>query len=211
MILDYSRSAARRQGPARWVRALWSHRSRVELAQVATCKQGVWVVAGISVLAGILSTTHACLRSFVSHVAERHRSMEVLRHEMGEHWPAALAGAVVFTPVCFCVLTAFLAVLSRVMRRGQSWTRAFGALAIGCMPLVWFFVLLQLEGVAPMVSKSEGWYDIWNPVTNYVRFGVLMIGIMLLGAWAVDAGRMYRHVRDREGTNGSQGAVDGSL
>ncbi len=65
-------------------------------------------------------------------------------------------------------------------------------LSVGCVPLLWFFVLLQLEGVSPFVGLGGVWYGMWNPVTNVVRFVMLMVGIVLLGVWIVDAGRMYR-------------------
>ncbi|MCY2954039.1 MAG: hypothetical protein NTU53_19025 [Planctomycetota bacterium] len=51
----------------------------------------------------------------------------------------------------------------------------------------------------PIVGRAGVWYGMWNPVTNYVRFAVLMIGIVLLGVWMVDVGRMYYSMRDRMG------------
>ncbi|MCY2951385.1 MAG: hypothetical protein NTU53_05335 [Planctomycetota bacterium] len=203
VILDYSRSGVRRRELARWVRTFWSHRARLELAQTASFKQALGVLAGISALAGVLSTTHVCVRSFITHAMGASSAMAVLRQEVAEYWPLAVGGALAFVPICFGVLVGVLAVLSqvwaRLMRRREPWSATFAVLSVGCVPLLWFFVLLQLEGVSPIVGRAGVWYGMWNPVTNYVRFAVMMIGIVLLGVWIVDAGRMYFSMRDRMG------------
>jgi len=201
VVLDYSRSALRRHGVARWVRTFWSHRARLELARTASFKQGLWLLAGVSAIAGVLSTSHLCLRSFIAHAIGAPNAMAVLRHEIAAHWPIVLASTLAFAPIFFGFLVGFLAAISgmwtRLSRRNEPWSAAFPMLSVGCVPVLWFFVLLQLEGVAPFVGKNEVWYLAWNPVTNCVRFAVLMIGIVLAGIWIVDASRMYYSIRER--------------
>jgi hypothetical protein len=201
VVLEYSRSGVRRRGLAKWARMFWSHRARVELAQTASFKQGLGILAVISAAAGILSTTHICMRSFIAHAIGAPSVWAVLRQEAAEHWPLALCGAMAFAPICFGVLVGVVAAMSgvwaRLMRRQESWSATFPVLSVGCVPLLWFFVLLQLEGVAPFAGSGQAFA--WNPVSNVVRFAVLMIGIVLLGAWIVDAGRMYCSMRGRKG------------
>jgi hypothetical protein len=200
MILDYSQAAARRPGPLRWLRALWSHQARLELGYVASCKQAFYVVVVISVLAGVLSTTHACLRCLIAHVAgPQALSIVTLKHALFSSWMGCCTNALKVAPVCFCVLLGSLILLSNAWaRRGGHWTRAFPVFSLGSVPLLWFFVLFQIEGIAGLFPGGSVWHTAWNPVTNYVRFIGLMIGFVLLAMWMADALRLYGSLRERD-------------
>ncbi|MGE5611799.1 MAG: hypothetical protein ACM359_21305 [Bacillota bacterium] len=202
VVLDYSQGALRRVGPSRWLRLFWSHRARLELAQTASCTQGLLVLAAISLIAGLLSTTHLCIHSLIVHAMDPHCSLRVLRNEFSAHWLAVIGTSLIVAPLCFAVLAGLLLLLSRVwtglMRPGERWSQTFPVLSVGCVPLLWFFVLLQLESVAPFAARAGVWGGAWNPVTNLVRFISLMIGMILLAMWIVDGMRMYYTLRRRE-------------
>lgn len=201
VVLDYSQGALRRLGPSRWLRLFWSHRARLELAQTASVTQGMLLLALISIIAGVLSTTHLCLHSLIVHAIDPQCTLRILRTELSAHWLAVVGGTLLFAPLCFVVLTGLLMALSRLWtwtaRPGERWSQTFPVLSVGCVPLLWFFVLLQLESVAPFASRAGVWGGEWNPVTNIVRFAALMIGTVLLAMWIVDGMRMYCSLRGR--------------
>lgn len=200
MILDYSQTAARRPGAMRWLRAFWSHRARLELGHAATCRQAFLVVAAISLLAGLLSTTHACLRCFISHMnGPEALSIRALKHSLFHSWMGCCTNALKVAPICFCLLLGGLILLSNAWaRRGGQWSRAFPVCSLGSVPVLWFFVLFQIEGIARVLPDRSVWYAGWNPVTNYVRFVGLMIGVVLLAMWLADALRLYDALRERD-------------
>lgn len=201
VILDYSQSGIRRAGLLRWLRLFWSHRARLEVAQTASCGQGLGILAGISLIAGLLSTTHVGIHAIIVHATDPRCSMPMLRGEFSAHWLAVVGSSLIFAPLCFAVLAGLLVGLARVWtwlaRPGECWSQTFPVLSVGCVPLLWFFVLLQLESVAPFASKAGVWGGAWNPVTNGVRFAALMIGAILVGIWIIDGMRMYYSLRGR--------------
>jgi hypothetical protein len=159
------------------------------------------LLAAISVIAGLLSTMHLCIHSLIVNATDPRSSIWVLKNDLFAHWLVVIGTALLFAPMCFALLAGLLMLLARVwtglMRPGERWSQTFPALSVGCVPLLWFFVLLQLESVAPFASRAGVWGGAWNPVTNLVRFIALMIGVVLLAMWIVDGMRMYYSLRGR--------------
>ena len=202
VVLNYSRTHVRRPSPARWVRALWSHQVRVELAQTASFGQALGILACISLIAAMLSATHHALAAMMVHVrAPGATTMDVLLQKASNNWFPALQAALTYAPIYFLGLVAVLVSLSlvsvRFSQHGQSWAKTFPVMSVGAVPMLWFFVLFQFDGFAPYTARAEAWLHWWNPVTNVVRFAILMAGMVLLAVWIVDAGRLYRSMRER--------------
>lgn len=202
VVLNYSRTHVRRPSAARWVRALWSHRVRVELAQTASFGQALGIVACISLISATLSVTHHCLAALMVHVrGPAAGSLDVLLQKASNNWFPAVQTAFTYAPIYFLALVAVLVLLSlvsvRLSSHGQSWAKTFPVMSVGAVPLVWFFVLFQFEGFAPYTAPADAWLHWWNPVTNIVRFVILMAAIALLAVWVLDAGRLYQSMRDR--------------
>lgn len=200
MILDYSQSAARKAAPHRWFRAFWSHQTRLELAQSLSVSQGVGLVLAISILAGALSSSHLCLRTLIqAFTATPGPSLAAIKANLLASTVAAGQIALLVAPIYFLILlggtTLAAAIWTKVLRRGGAFSETFPVFSVGSVPLLWFFVLLQLEGIAPFVSHSTVLADFWNPLTNSLRFAVLMIGILLLGLWFSDTARLHRGIR----------------
>jgi uncharacterized membrane protein YbhN (UPF0104 family) len=132
--------------------------------------------------------------------------MEVLLQKASNNWFPAVQTAFTYAPIYFVGLVAVLVMLSlvsvRVSAQGQSWAKTFPVMSVGAVPLVWFFVLFQLDGFAPHGVRADAWLHWWNPVTNYVRFIILMAGVVLLAIWILDAGRLYRSMRERHVAKG---------
>jgi hypothetical protein len=63
------------------------------------------------------------------------------------------------------------------------------------VPLLWFFVLFQANGLAPLVEYDDLWQHHLNPLTNSVRFGVFLGCMLLVGAWVIDAAKLRESVR----------------
>lgn len=195
MYLDYSRSAVRKTGLLRWVRALWSHQVRLELARTISLLQALGVLGAMSVLGAALSLTPQLLQATLA----RWGSGSVLIRNFWQqellHGGLALARhTLLFAPLFFGVLVGGLVLLAglcaRLGRNGRSWPHCFAILAVGAMPLLWFFMLFQIEGVSP---QGAGLW--WNPVTNLPRFAMLMLAVVLLALWAVDSRRLYLALR----------------
>jgi hypothetical protein len=202
VVLNYSRTHIGRPSPARWIRALWSHRVRAELAQTASFVQALGIVACISFISATLSVTHHCLAALMLHVrGPQAASLDLLLQKAANNWFPAVRTAFTYAPIYFVGLVAVLVLLSlvsvRLSSHGQSWAKTFPMMSVGAVPLVWFFVLFQFEGFAPYIAHPDAWLHWWNPVTNYVRFIILMVGIVLLAIWILDAGRLYQSIRNR--------------
>ena len=208
VVLNYSRTHVRRPSAARWVRALWSHRVRVELAQTASFGQGLGIVACISVISAVLSATHHLLSALMAHMrGPGAGSLDVLLQKASNNWFPAVQTVFTFLPIYFVALVAVLVLLSlvsvRLSAQGQSWAKTFPVMSVGAVPLVWFFVLFQFEGFSSFIAHPDAWLHWWNPVTNVVRFVILMVGMVLLAVWILDAGRLYRSMRDRHIASGN--------
>jgi hypothetical protein len=80
----------------------------------------------------------------------------------------------------------------------QTRSHGFATLAAAGVPLLGFFLLLQFEGFAPLLNRQSIWQGHWNPVINTLRFGALMIGVILLAVWAADISRFYQSLRFKE-------------
>jgi hypothetical protein len=200
VVLDYSRGALLKRGPSWWMRALWSHQARIDLAQRISFVQALAILAAISLAAGFLCITHSCVHPLVNHGFNPQRSLAALKAELSAETLACAWNALRFVPLCFCALVAALVLLSNLWvflgRRVSHWARVFPVLSVGSVPILWFFVLFQLDGLAPFIARPDMWHELYNPVTNIARFAVLMGGIILLVLWIIDAGKLYQSLRN---------------
>jgi hypothetical protein len=101
-------------------------------------------------------------------------------------------------PIYFIVLAAIVygvAMLWSWRARYQSWTRCFAAASVGAVPVLWFFLLLQLECLSPLVNYDDLWHHHLNPLTNTVRFAVFVCSLGMVGLWVFEAARLKDSVR----------------
>jgi hypothetical protein len=202
VVLNYSRTHVRRPSAARWVRALWSHRVRVELAQTASFGQALGILACVSLISAVLSATHHSMAALMAHLrGPGAGSLDLLLQKVSNNLFPAVRTAFTFLPIYFAALVGVLVLLSlvsvRLSSHGQGWAKTFPVMSVGAVPLVWFFVLFQFEGFSSFMAGPDAWLHWWNPVTNVVRFVILMVGMVLLAVWILDVGRLYQSMRNR--------------
>jgi hypothetical protein len=208
MILDYSHPGARRPWLACWLRSLWSHRARVEVALGGSSANALLLLAVIAVLAAALSTTHAHLHAILAHARVAGisgRLLPLLRDDFASAVRSIGRFTLLLAPIYFAALTLLLGAAAKCWARrspsgGRSCAGCFALLAAGSMPLLWFFILLQLEAVAPFLSDRSMWDTSWNPISNLIRFFFMLLAIGLLGLWIVDLSRLVASLRQLRGT-----------
>lgn len=206
MYLDYSRPApagACRVRVGCWARAIFSHRARVEAARGASWVEALAALGAVALLAAALTASHVHARELLAHaVASPAGMLASLRAEL----PAAAEALGLFTlaaaPLYFAGLALLVAGVARLWSARSGgvlpWGHCFGALAATAVPLLWFFLLVQLDILSPLLADRQAFRDpqVWNPVTNAVRFVVLMAGVALAGAWVAAGGRLMRVLRE---------------
>jgi len=200
MFLDYSRTGSHRTGLMRWLRAFWSHRARLDIARSASGREAVGIVAAVSLLGAILSFSHAWVYTLVHLAFHPENGFLLTLHRCWEQMSAVMGWALIAAPIGFsvflCVLACGTMLWPRRVRRIHNFRERFAVVAAASMPVLWFFVLLQLEGLAPLAGGTPLWEG-WNPLTNFVRFIMLMGAIVLTGLWVVDAGRLCQTMSDQ--------------
>jgi hypothetical protein len=213
MILDYSQPGARRPKLACWLRSLWSHRARVELALAGSLGKALLLLAVIATLAAALSTTHAHLHLMLSHTRSAgvsERLMPLLREDLSSAARSVGRFTLVLAPIYFAALALLLGVAARCWASrsskpvgaavpARSCAGCFALLAAASMPVLWLFLLLQLEALAPFLSDRSMWEASWNPVSNLARFFLVLLGFGVLGLWMLDLSRLLGTLRQLQG------------
>lgn len=199
MILDYHQSQSKR-GPSFscCLRTLWSGRARVEFAQNASWIHAVCGLAAISSLAAVLTASATWLREAMVGVLNPAAIGQWLVNDLVRSGQSSGRVALELVPIYFAALAAavYVAACFWSRRKGaQSWTRCFAATAVGCVPLLWFFLLLQMECLAPLVDYDDLWHHHLNPLTNGIRFTLFVSSLMLMAVWMFEAARLRESVR----------------
>jgi len=199
MILDYDFSRPKR-GPTLGccIRTLWSSDARVEFAQYASWAHAIGVLSSIAAVASILTASDVWLRDAVVRGLAPNVSLGTwLFNELLTVRSTGIF-ALQLIPAYFAVLGAIvygIACLWSRKARYQSWTRCFAAASVGAVPLLWFFLLLQLECLSPLVNYDDLWHHHLNPLTNTVRFAVFVCSLGMVAVWIFDAARLKDSVR----------------
>src|SRR5688572_16901891 len=207
MILDYSHPGARRPKVACWLRSLWSHHARVEVAHAASSGKALLLLALVAVLAAVLSTTHAHLHVMLAHTRSAgasERLLPLLRQDIAAAVRSVGRFTLLLAPLYFAALTLLLAAAAkcwacRASGSGRSCAGCFALLAACSMPVLWFFLLFQLEAFAPFLADRSMWGSSWNPISNLARFLFLLLGLGLVGLWMLDLSRLLATLRRLQG------------
>lgn len=184
-----------------WVRSLWSHDARAQVACSASCFHALVVLAAMSILGAFFSTTHNHLHLMIKHAfAGEGAAIGLLKADLSAATHDVGAFTVRFAPIYFVLLAGMLSgmakVWSRRSSRGATWSHCFAFLTASAIPLLWFFALLQLESVAPLMTQAHVWQGPWwNPLSNLARFVLLMLALLLLARWLLDTSRLYNSLR----------------
>jgi len=198
MILDYSQP---RSGPTLGccIRTLWSSNARVEFAQCASWAHAIVVLTSIATMAAILTASDAWLReAMVRGLAPNANFATWIFDELLTGGRSTGRFALQLIPAYFAVLAGTVYVIALLWARRvrhQSWTRCFAAASVGSVPLLWFFLLLQLECLSPLVNYDDLWHHHLNPLTNSVRFAVFVGSLGMVALWIFEAARLKNSVR----------------
>jgi len=200
VILDYSQSGLPRPRLGCWFRALWSHRARLHLAHTASVWQAFGILAAVSLLGSVLTHSHTWLHDVLVHLLQpRGGFLQWVKAEFSHAGGALGHSMLQLAPWYFGGMLAILGLVASFWTsapKGRNWVHCFAVLSVACVPALWLFLLLQAEGIAPFVTDPAAWQSSWwNPVTNGVRFAVLMVGLLLLALWIVDAGKLCRSLQ----------------
>jgi hypothetical protein len=187
MILNYHQSQPRRSPTlACCLRTLWSRRARLEFAQSASWTHAVCGIAVISSLAAMLTASADWLRSAMIGLLNPTAIGPWLINDLVHEGQSAGRIALQLVPIYFTVLAAvvYIAACFWSHKRGaQNWTRCFAATSVGCVPLLWIFLLLQVECLAPLVDYDDLWHHHLNPLTNGIRFALFVGSLLLIAVW----------------------------
>jgi hypothetical protein len=200
MILDYGYSQPRR-GPTLGccLRTLWSSDARVEFAQCASWAHAIGVLTTIATIAAILTASDTWLReAVVRGLAPKVNLGTWLFDELLMAGRPTSRLALQLIPIYFTVLAVVVYVIAMIWSsrvRHQSWTRCFAAASVGAVPLLWFFLLIQLECLSPLVNYDDLWHHHLNPLTNSVRFAVFVCSLGMVALWIFEAARLKDSVR----------------
>jgi hypothetical protein len=200
MILDYDYSRPRR-GPTLGccLRTLWSSEARVEFAQCASWGHSIGVLITIAALAAILTASDGWLREAVVRGISPNVNLGTwLLDELLAAGGLTRTFALRLIPIYFAVLAASVYVIALVWSwraRYQSWSRCFAAATVGAVPVLWLFLLLQLECLSPLVNYEDIWHHHLNPLTNTVRFAVFVCSLGMIALWIFEAARLKDSVR----------------
>jgi hypothetical protein len=199
MILDYSRPKKRGPTISCCIRTLWSPSARVEFAQNGSSAHAICVLVTISAISAVLTASSIALYSSVARGATLSSGYaQWLLGELlmaGDSWGRL---ALQLVPAYFAVIAGSVYIIALALFRcggWQSWSKCFCAVSVGCVPLLWFFLLFQANGLAPLVEYDDLWHHHLNPLTNSIRFGVFLGCMMLVGAWVIDAAKLRESVR----------------
>ena len=192
-VLDYARAVTRTGGYLWWISALWSPQRRLQIARDGSTFQAVCIVAVIALAAAVLSGTHAWVHDLIWNTLHRDGAYRRVMIQQLLSGAAAVGWRIpLIAPLVFLALGGLLGLVAwvsgcRMHRSGA----CFVALVAGSIPLLWFFILLQLEALAPFFSPAPT-INAWNPLTNTIRFITLMLALVLAVLWLVDSIGLYR-------------------
>jgi hypothetical protein len=198
MILDYSQP---RNGPKLGccIRTLWSGGARVEFAQSASWAHAIGVLATTATIAAILTASNSWLREAVLRWwAPNGKLGEWLLDELLTGGRSTGRFALQLIPVYFAILAATVYVIALLWSRRaryQNWTRCFAAASVGAVPVLWLFLLLQIESLSPLVNYEDLWHHHLNPLTNSVRFAVFVGSMGMVALWIFEAARLKDSVK----------------
>ncbi len=198
MILDYSQP---RRGPTLscCIRTLWSSDARVEFAQCASWAHAIGVLTTIAIIAAILTASDTWLRAAVVRGINPNAALgQWILDELLTAGRSTVRLALQLIPVYFAALAGTVYIVALIWAhhaRHQSWTRCFAAASVGCVPLLWFFLLLQLDCLSPLVNYEDLWHHHLNPLTNSIRFALFVGSMLLLALWMFEAARLRESVR----------------
>jgi hypothetical protein len=157
-------------------------------------------LATLSIFGAVLTTSHSWVHDVLLHLfGARGGFLLWIRGELA-HAGSALGHSMLrLAPWYFGGMIAVLGLLASFWAsapKGRTWSHCFAVLSVASVPALWLFLLLQAEGIAPFVSDPAAWQSSWwNPVTNGVRFAVLMVALLLIALWVVDAGKLCRSLQ----------------
>ena len=200
MILDYDVSQPR-CGPTLGccLRTLWSSEARVEFAQCAAWGHCIGLLSSIAALAAILTASDGWLREAVMRGLAPNTNLGTwLLDELLAAGGSTRTFALRLVPIYFSGLAASVYVIALLWSRRahhQSWTRCFATATVGAVPVLWFFLLLQLECLSPLVNYDDLWHHHLNPLTNTVRFAVFAGSLGMVALWIFEAARLKDSVR----------------
>ena len=193
--LDYFRGVGTaRSARTPWVRVFCSHRARLEMARTASVGQGFLLLAVIALVAGLLSASPTRLHAMLTRIFDPQAALLPPGEVLLKGGMSAGKTVAVLSPLYFGLLCAALTLAASLWTRcstNRPWSRCFAALAVGVAPVAWFFLLVQIECLAPLIPGAVTATNWWNPFTNAVHFAVLMGSVGLAGVWAIDANRLY--------------------
>src|SRR2546421_1889363 len=198
MILDYSRP---RRGPTLGccIRTLWSSNARVEFAQCASWAHAIVVLTSIATVAAILTASDSWLReAVVRGLAPKAVFTQWIFDEILTAGRSTGRFALQLIPIYFAVLAATVYAIALLWARRaphQNWTRCFAAASVGAVPVLWLFLLLQLECLSPLVNYDDLWHHHLNPLTNSVRFAIFVASLGMVAVWIFEAARLKDSVR----------------
>ena len=174
----------------------------MEFAQRASWGQAIGVLCGIAAVASILTASNnwlreAVVRGLAPNVNWGNWVLDAML--IGGRSTGRLALQLI--PIYFLVLAATVYVIACLWSRrvrDQGWTRCFAAASAGAVPILWLFLLLQIESLSPLVNYEDLWHHHLNPLTNSVRFAVFVCSLGMLALWIFEAARLkdsMRHFR----------------
>ena len=181
------------------MRTFWSSEARLEFAQCASWGHAIGVLTSIATIAAILTASDAWLReAVVRGLAPNANFGAWLLDEIVTAGGSTGRLALQLIPIYFILLSGTVYVIALIWShraRYQSWTRCFEAASVGAVPVLWLFLLLQLECLSPLVNYDDLWHHHLNPLTNTVRFAVFVGCMGMLALWIFEAARLKDSVR----------------
>jgi len=171
----------------------------VEFAQCASWAHAIVVLVSTATVAAILTASDTWLReAVVRGLAPKAVFAEWIFDEILTAGRSTGQFALQLIPIYFSALAGVVYLIALLWARRaphRNWTRCFAAASVGAVPVLWLFLLLQLECLSPLVSYEDLWHHHLNPLTNSVRFAVLMGCLGMLALWIFEAARLKDSVR----------------
>jgi hypothetical protein len=171
----------------------------VEFAQCASWGHSIGILTSIAALAALLTASDGWLREAVVRGSAPNSNLGTwLLDELLVAGGSTRTFALRLIPIYFLVLAVSVYVIALLWSRRaryQSWTRCFAAASVGAVPVLWLFLLLQLECLSPLVNYDDLWNHHLNPLTNTVRFAVFVCSLGMIALWIFEAARLKDSVR----------------
>jgi hypothetical protein len=184
------------------LRTLWSRRARIDFARRGSFAGAIVLLAMVSLLAVLLTISHHWIEAVLGIVLGTEQEfLATAKEKLPAVSLASARKALAATPIYFTGLLAGCAMLafvwSRVGRSGITLAHRFIVVSVAAVPVLWFFLLYQVDGVAPFVTRDADLYHgPWNPLTNGTRFVLCLGAVVLMVLWIGDLRRMYQALQD---------------